>query len=259
MQIFVKNQRQWEAPALEPEAAALFRKRWKARGPMPVAVHNTYLINLAATDPVVATKSLHAFAAELQRTEALGIPYLIMHPGAHLGQGIQTGLGSFVDNLDRAITLSETSMVSVLIETTAGQGTQLGSQFEEIAHILDNSSHRERMGVCFDTCHVFAAGYDIRTRAVYRKTFSLFDEIIGIHRLKFFHINDSKRGLGSRVDRHEHIGKGQIGLNGFRLLLNDPRFKNHPMVIETPKGKDLSEDKENLRVLRSLMQLRITK
>jgi deoxyribonuclease-4 len=256
MQIFVKNQRQWQAPPPEPQAVALFRTCWEASGRIPVAVHNTYLINLAATDPAMAEKSVHALADEILRTEALGIPYLIMHPGAHLGQGTRTGLENLVRNLDRAIMLSNTSHVHVLMETTAGQGTQLGSRFEEIAAILDASLYTERLGVCFDTCHAFAAGYDIRTRTVYRKTFSLFDEIIGIHRLKFFHLNDSKRGLGSGVDRHEHIGKGHIGPGGFRLLLNDPRFRHHPMVLETPKGKDLREDKENLALLRSLLPQR---
>ncbi len=144
--------------------------------------------------------------------------------------------------------------VSVLIENTAGQGSSLGASFEEIGFILQNSRFRETMGVCYDTSHAFAAGYDMRDERIYNLTMSKFDEEIGIDRLRFFHLNDSKRELGSRVDRHEHIGKGEIGLNGFRSLLNDPRFHDHPMVLETPKGKDLKEDKENMLVLRSLMQ-----
>ena len=143
--------------------------------------------------------------------------------------------------------------MKILLETTAGQGTNLGSSFEEIARILSRSTYSDGLGVCFDTSHAFAAGYDIRTLETYEDTFSRFDRIIGLERLEFFHINDSKRPLGSRVDRHEHIGKGEIGLSAFRLLLNDPRFQQHPMVLETPKGKDLKEDKENLRVLRSLI------
>ena len=170
-----------------------------------------------------------------------------------LESGIATGLKRFVHNLDHALTVSETSAVSVLIETTAGQGTSLGASFEEIGMILSGSRFGARLGVCFDTCHAFAAGYDIRTATSYRETFSRFDGIIGIDRLKFFHLNDSKKDLGSRIDRHEHIGKGAIGLAGFRLLLNDLRFHQHPMVLETPKRKDLTEDKENLRVLRSLL------
>jgi deoxyribonuclease IV len=255
MQFFVKNQRQWQAPAPGPEAVELFRQRWEKAGRIPIAAHDTYLINLATSDPVVAGKSIAALADELSRTQALGIPYLIMHPGAHVGQGVEQGLLRFVSNLDQAIELSQVGDVSVLIETTAGQGTQLGSSFEEIGFILTRSLYRERLGVCFDTCHAFAAGYDIRNRESYDETFSRFDEIIGLDRLKFFHLNDSKRDLGSSVDRHEHIGKGKIGLPAFELLLNDPRFRHHPMVLETPKGKDPSNDIENLRVLRSLVKL----
>jgi len=166
---------------------------------------------------------------------------------------VEAGLERFVHNLDSAISLAKTSTVSVLIETTAGQGTNLGSKFEELSFILRESHFRDLLGVCFDTSHAFAAGYDLRTPKAYKETFTLFDQIIGLKRLKFFHLNDSKRPLGSRVDRHEHIGEGEIGLKGFRLLLNDPRFESHPMVLETPKGKDLKEDKRNLRVLRSLL------
>ena len=168
---------------------------------------------------------------------------------------MEAGLERFVHNLNSAISLSGTSTVEVLIETTAGQGTNLGSTFEEISFILRESQYRDRLGVCFDTSHAFAAGYDIRTSETYEETFCRFDQIIGLQRLKFFHLNDSKKPLGSRVDRHEHIGKGEIGLEGFRLLLNDPRFRDHPMVLETPKGKDLKEDKKNLRVLRSLCKI----
>ena len=172
-----------------------------------------------------------------------------MHPGAHLGEGPEAGLIHFVENLDRAIEASRVDSVSVLIENTAGQGSSLGSRFEEISFILTNSGFGKTMGVCYDTSHGFAAGYDMRDEDAYSLTLSRFDEAIGIDRLRFFHLNDSKRELGSRVDRHEQIGKGKIGLNGFRLLLNDPRFSDHPMVLETPKGKDLKEDKENMRVL----------
>ena len=253
LQVFTKNERQWASPALSEESVRRFRESWRANGHIPVAVHDTYLINLAASDTVKLEKSVHVFAEELQRTERLEIEYLIMHPGSHVGQGVEAGLERFVSNLDRALALSGTSRVTVLIETTAGQGSSLGSTFEELATILSASHFGERLGVCFDTCHAFAAGYDIRTEASYRETFSRLDDLIGLDRLKFFHLNDSKRSLGSHVDRHEHIGKGAIGLAGFRLLLNDPRFRHHPMVLETPKGKDLQEDRENLRVLRSLL------
>lgn len=254
LQIFLKNQRQWETPALSEDAIARFKDLLKNTGMIPTAAHDSYLINLAAEDPLTAEKSVAAFAEELRRSESLGIRYLITHPGAHLGHGIEAGLERVVSNLDRAISLAEASTVNVLIETTAGQGTHLGSSFEEIAFILSLSKYGGSLGVCLDTCHVFAAGYDFRTEAAFNKTFSSFDRIIGLQRLRFFHLNDSKKGLGSRVDRHEHIGKGMIGLEGFRLLLTEPRFQKHPMVLETPKGKDLAEDKRNLRLLRSLVR-----
>jgi len=253
LQIFLSNQRQWKTPSLTSEMIEDFRLQWEKNHRMVVAAHDSYLINLAAPDQTTVEKSVTAFADELVRAAALKIPFLIAHPGSHRGQGVEDGLKRFVRNLDSAISLSGTGTVWVLIETTAGQGTNLGSKFEEISFILSESHYRDRLGVCFDTSHAFAAGYDLRTSETYEETFSLFDQIIGVKRLKFFHLNDSKRPLGSRVDRHEHIGKGEIGLQGFRLLLNDPRFQDHPMVLETPKGKDLKEDKKNLRVLRSLI------
>ena len=253
LQIFLSNQRQWQTVPLTSEVVEDFRQQWKENGYMPVAAHDSYLINLAAPDPTTLEKSVAAFADELERAAALEIPFLITHPGSHRGLGVEAGLERLVENMDRAITRSKTSTVMVLIENTAGQGTNLGSTFEEISFIISESQYGEGLGVCLDTSHAFAAGYDIRTRLTYEDTISKFDQIIGLEKLKFFHINDSKRPLGSRVDRHEHIGKGEIGLAGFRLLLNDPRFQHHPMVLETPKGKDLKEDKKNLKVLRSLI------
>jgi deoxyribonuclease-4 len=253
LQIFTRNQLQWHTPSLTPEMVMRFRKEWQKSGHMPVAAHDSYLINLASPDPTVLNKSVAAFAEEIRRCDTLSIPFLITHPGSHLGQGIEKGLQLFVRNLDRAISRSTTTRVTILIETTAGQGTNLGSSFEEIAFILQQSNHGNRLGLCFDTSHAFAAGYDIRTPEVYRETFSRLDRLIGLERLKFFHLNDSRGPLGCKVDRHEHIGKGEIGLAGFRLLLNDQHFQHHPMVLETPKGKDLREDKRNLRLLRSLI------
>ncbi|MGA3113599.1 MAG: deoxyribonuclease IV [Syntrophobacteraceae bacterium] len=256
LQIFTTNHRQWRSDKLSPLTIELFKYRWKQNGGIQVAAHGIYLINLAARDKLVLSRSISALAEELVRCANLGIQYLIMHPGAHLGEGTEAGLIRFVENLDRAIETSGVESVSVLIENTAGQGSSLGSSFEEINFILRNSRFGETMGVCYDTSHGFAAGYDMRDEEAYRFTLSKFDGAIGIGRLRFFHLNDSKRELGSRVDRHEHIGKGKIGLNGFRLLLNDPRFRDHPMVLETPKGKDLKEDKENMGVLRSLLESR---
>jgi len=253
LQIFLSNQRQWQTVPLTSQMVEDFRQKWKENDYMPVAAHDSYLINLAAPDPTTLERSVAAFADELQRAATLEIPFLITHPGSHRGEGVEAGLERFAENMDRAITRSKTSTVMVLIENTAGQGTNLGSTFEEISFIISESQYAERLGVCFDTSHAFAAGYDIRTRVTYEDTLSTFDQIIGLERLRFFHINDSKRPLDSRVDRHEHIGKGEIGLKGFRLLLNDPRFRQHPMVLETPKGKELKEDKANLEVLRSLI------
>jgi deoxyribonuclease-4 len=252
LQIFLSNQRQWKTVPLTSEMVEDFRQQWQENDYMPVAAHDSYLINLAAPDPTTLERSVAAFADELQRAAALGIPFLITHPGSHRGVGVEAGLERFVENMDSAITRSKTSTVMVLIENTAGQGTNLASTFEEISYIITQSQYGDGVGVCFDTSHAFAAGYDLRTRVTYEDTLSTFDQIIGLKRLKFFHINDSKRPLGSRVDRHQHIGKGEIGLAGFRLLLNDPRFQHHPMVLETPKGKELKEDKKNLKVLRSL-------
>ena len=255
LQIFSKNQRQWRAPALHVSEIKQFKEAWKQWGKGPVAIHDSYLINLANPDTKKADRAVYAFADEIMRTGQLGIPYLIMHPGSHVGSGPEKGLTQLTTNLDRAFQLAEeATSVMVLLETTAGQGTGLGSSFEELAHVIKNSDYSDRLGVCFDTCHAFAAGYDISTMAGYKKTFADFAAIIGLKRLKFFHLNDSKKELGSRVDRHDHIGKGEIGLEGFRLLMNDPRFARHPMVLETPKEKDLKEDIKNLTLLRSLMR-----
>jgi deoxyribonuclease-4 len=254
LQIFSKNQRQWKASPLSPAEIESFLLAWEKWGKGPVAVHDSYLINLANGDAKKAERAVTAFADEITRTSQLHIPYLIMHPGSHVGAGTEEGLRQLAVNLGRALEQSgDTSGVMVLLETTAGQGTGLGASFEELAYVISHSKFSGRLGVCFDTCHAFAAGYDISTKAGYAKTFAAFDAIIGLMRLKFFHLNDSKRELGSRVDRHEHIGKGKIGLAGFRLLMNDPRFARHPMVLETPKERDLKEDIINLALLRRLV------
>jgi deoxyribonuclease-4 len=255
LQIFTKNQRQWHAPVLKDSEVKQFREAWHQWGEGPVAAHDSYLINLANPDKAKAGRAVAAFADEMGRAERLGIPYLIMHPGSHVGAGLEKGLANLTANLDRAFKQADKApTVMVLLETTAGQGTGIGSSFGELAHIIAHSEYSERLGVCFDTCHVFAAGYDISSKTAYKKTFAEFDAIIGLERLKFFHLNDSQKGLGSRVDRHAHIGKGKIGIEGFRLLVNDPHFFNHPMVLETPKEKDLQDDIRNLTLLRKLMR-----
>jgi deoxyribonuclease IV len=254
LQIFTRNQRQWQAAPVSEEEAAAFRAAWQAAGEPPVAAHNSYLINLAGNKPETEERSIAALVAELERCRILEIPWLIMHPGSHLGQGTKAGLARCSRNLDTVLEeAGKANRVTILLENTAGQGTNLGRSFEELAAIIAACRQPQRFGICFDTCHAFAAGYDLRTPQAYQATFAELDRIIGLERLHFFHLNDALKPLGSRVDRHTHIGQGEIGRAGFGLLMNDPRFRRHPMVLETDKGPDLREDIENLAVLRGLM------
>ncbi|WP_027721126.1 deoxyribonuclease IV [Maridesulfovibrio zosterae] len=254
LQIFTRNQRQWKVKPLEEDVIENFKRLRQDWGNYPVSVHDSYLINLASPKPEGAAKSVKAFAQELRRTESLGIEYIVTHPGSHLGSGKVEALERYVANLDEAIALSETAEVRVLIENTAGQGTNLGSRFGELATILENSGYTSRMGVCFDTCHAFAAGYDLRTAESCEEVFNKFDKLIGLDFLRLFHLNDCKEGLGSHKDRHEHIGQGRIGIDGFKYIINDSRFSTIPKVIETPKGDDtdFKFDKKNIELLRSL-------
>ena len=252
LQIFTRNQRQWNPKPVSKEEQELFAAAWEKQPSMPVTSHASYLINLASAKPDLIKKSIAAFVEELKRCELLNIPTVVMHPGSHGGDGVETGLERFTEHLDTALEIAKSS-VTLLLETTAGQGTGLGSRFEDLAYIISHSKHSDTLGVCLDTCHIFAAGYDIRSETSYQNTMDEFDKLVGIERIQFFHLNDSKKGLGCRVDRHEHIGQGEIGLEGFRNLLNDPRFANHPMTLETPKGKDLQEDRDNLATLRGLL------
>jgi deoxyribonuclease-4 len=253
IQIFTKNNLRWAAPPLTDKTLENWYHTLAETGIAPVVAHNSYLINLASPDTPLWQRSLDAFAVEMMRCEAMDIPYLVMHPGAHAGSGEEAGLRRIASALDRAFEQVPVAHVMVLLETTAGQGTNLGYRFEHLARIMELTALNHRLGVCFDTCHVLAAGYEIRTLAGYSKTFRQFDQTIGLEHLKVFHINDSQGDLGSRVDRHEHIGQGYIGLEGFELLLNDARFSQHPKLLETPKSPDMHEDVENLAVLRSLM------
>ncbi|MGW8195304.1 MAG: deoxyribonuclease IV [Desulforhopalus sp.] len=252
LQIFTRNQRQWQPAPLDPEEVALFKEAHQASGRMPVASHASYLINLATAKEELLAKSVENFVLELQRCDQLGIPHVIMHPGVHGGDGVEAGLERFTRGLDMAIEKSGTQ-VKVLVETTAGQGTGLGSSFEELAYILERSGYSELLGICVDTCHIFAAGYELRTEEGYEATMSSLEAAVGLDKVCFFHLNDSKKGCGSRVDRHEHIGTGEIGLEGFRRLLGDKRFAALPMTLETPKSESLKEDRENLQTLRSLL------
>jgi deoxyribonuclease-4 len=213
--------------------------------------HDSYLINLGSPVAETLRKSLEAFADEMERCELLGIPYLVFHPGSHLGVGEAAGLQRVAASINRVLHQKKGAATQVLLETTAGQGTSLGYRFEQLAAILAEIEVEDRVGVCVDTCHLFAAGYDFRTRAAYDVTFHQLDQVIGLKRVKAFHLNDSKKTLGSRVDRHENIGKGELGLDPFRFLLNDPRFACLPMVLETPGGNDAY--RRDLKTLKGLV------
>ena len=253
IQIFTKSSRQWNARTLDPEEIRQFKVAQEETGVSMVVAHDSYLLNLGAPDNALRKKSIAAFIDEMERCEALAIPYLIAHPGAHTGQGEKAGIRTIARSLDEIHRKCSGYEVKVALEITAGQGTNLGYRFEQIRAIIDGVKQSERLRVCFDTEHAFAAGYDITTQEGYERTFSEFDEIIGIDRLAAFHLNDSKKEFHSRVDRHEIIGKGHMGLEPFRLLMNDRRFWNLPMCLETPKGKDLKEDRETLELLRSFI------
>ncbi len=252
LQIFTRNQRQWNPKPLKQDEIDSFKAAREQHEDMIVASHASYLVNLASGKKDLLARSIESFIGEMRRCHELAIPYIVIHPGSHGGEGVETGLNRFVKALDEVIERA-VSDAMVLVETTAGQGTSLGSRFEELDFIRSNSRFPGKIGVCLDTCHIFAAGYDIRSAQSYTKTIEEFDRIIGLDHLHFFHLNDSKKDLGSRVDRHEHIGQGCIGLEGFRYLINDKRFASHPMTLETPKGEDLREDIENLARLRSLL------
>ena len=254
LQMFVKNNNQWKGKELTDEDVATYKEaRTKARIG-PVVVHDTYLINLCAVEPAILEKSRNAMQDELERCERLGIEYLNFHPGSHRGAGEEEGIKRIAESLDIIHDRTKGYAVKSVIETTAGQGTAIGYRFEHLREIIERVEESDRMAVCVDTCHIFAAGYDISTQKGYDETFREFDDIVGLERLVAFHINDSKKPLGSRVDRHDHIGKGTIGLDGFRFLMNDKRFQDIPKILETPKSEDLHEDVENIRVLKGLLR-----
>lgn len=253
MQIFVKNNMQWFARPLTKEEIRAFRNHAQRAQIAAAFAHSNYLINLAATNPLFHANSLRALAEELTRADQLGLPFLVLHPGAHLGAGEETGLNKIVGSIDQVFATIPKVKTSIALETTAGQGSCLGHTFEQLAYIMQNVREPERLCVCLDTAHVFAAGYDVSTADATKKLFGKFDRLIGRKYLAAIHMNDSKTARGSRVDRHEHIGKGQIGLEAFRFIMCDRRFGKIPKVLETPKGKDLAEDVENMKTLRSLM------
>ncbi|MFW6124635.1 MAG: deoxyribonuclease IV [Pirellulales bacterium] len=255
VQVFTKNNNQWRAKPLSDDDVARFHSALDEHRIRHPIAHTSYLINLASPDPKLWNKSLDAFVAELRRAEALGLQALVVHPGAYLDDYPEGGIRRVARALDQAHRRAgRGNPVRVLLETTAGQGTSLGWQFEELAAILQRVAQPQRIGVCVDTCHLFAAGYPLSTAKEYRATMRRFDRIVGLDKIEAFHLNDSKRPLGSRVDRHEHIGRGQLGLEPFRLLLRDRRFRRVPMYLETPKGTENGEDLDviNLGTLRRL-------
>jgi deoxyribonuclease-4 len=255
VQLFTKNNNQWRAKPINEEDVAQFRDKLSIRQIAHPLSHACYLINLASANRLLWQKSVDAMVVELERAEQLGIPYVVVHPGASVEATEAAGIKNVVRAINEIHRRTRKLAAMPLLENTAGQGSCLGWRFEQLAAILDKVKERQRVGVCFDTCHAFAAGYPLGEPAEYQATWREFDSTVGIERLKAIHLNDSKRELGSRVDRHEHIGRGQLGTEPFRLLLSDERFRHVPMYLETHKGDHEGEtwDVINLRVLRGLI------
>jgi deoxyribonuclease-4 len=251
IQMFAKNQTQWLAKPFSEENLRGYKENLQTTGIGPVVIHDSYLINLCATNPELLRKSIEAFIDELQRAEALGVPYVVTHPGSHLGKGEEWGISRIAASLDEIHSRTPNFKVITLLETTAGQGTNLGYTFEQIAAMRDKVQESARVAVCVDTCHMFSAGYDLKSEQGYEDTWRRFADVIGLEHLKALHLNDSKKPHGSRVDRHEHIGEGSLGLDPFRRLLQDARFARLPGLLETP-GED-DDFKRNLTLLRSLV------
>lgn len=250
IQMFAKNQTQWKAKPYTRENITGFQQNLEKSSIRAVVIHDSYLINLCATDAGKLRMSIDAFVDELERANALGVPYVVTHPGSHLSKGEDWGIARIAASLDEIHERTPGLNVKTLLETTAGQGTNLGYTFEQIATMRNRVKARERVGVCADSCHMFAAGYDLKTRAGYDDTWKRLDDVIGFTNLKAFHLNDSKKPLASRIDRHEHIGQGILGLDPFRWLLEDPRFADIPGLLETP-GDEVDFER-NLKLLRSL-------
>jgi deoxyribonuclease-4 len=263
LQIFTKSVGQWRARPIPEDEATLFRTRAHESG-LPIVAHNSYLINIAAADRTLRQKSIAALLEELDRAEMLGLDGLVMHPGSYTSSSEAQGLQRIAAGLAGILRRRPRARVRILLEHTAGQGTNLGHRFEHLAAIIDALDGSPRIGVCLDTCHLLASGYDLCSAEGYEATFAAFDRLVGLDRLALFHVNDSKKPCGSRVDRHEHIGRGCLGLEPFRRLVTDPRFASLPMLLETPKldtpeSRRRSDadpwDLRNLRTLRRLMKV----
>jgi deoxyribonuclease-4 len=255
VQLFTKNNNQWRAKELTDDDVRRFQSALKDRGITHPLAHDSYLINLASPDPLLWKKSVDSFVMEMLRADRLGIPYVVTHPGAYTTSSEEAGINAVVRALDEVHRQTRGINAKCLLETTAGQGSCLGCRFEQLAAMLDGVQDPDRLGICVDTCHVFAAGYPLGSEKEYKATIRALDKTIGLKLVRAFHLNDSAKPLGSRVDRHAHIGRGLIGKEAFRLLLNDRRFRNVPMYLETPKGieKGKNLDAINLRTLRRLI------
>ncbi len=256
LQIFTKNNNQWAAKPLTAEDVAAFQREVNAAGLQQVCSHDSYLINLASPQEELWQKSLAAFIVELERAAALGLAGVVMHPGSHVDSSEAEGLARAAAGIQQAIDATRSLSVQVWIETTAGQGTNLGHRFEHLSELLQTIDRPERLGICVDTCHVVAAGYPLSSAGDYQATIATFDEIVGLDWVRAFHLNDSQKPLGSRVDRHEHIGEGYLGDEAFRLLINDRRFAKLPMYLETKKEQRDGEEMDavNLRRLKGLLK-----
>jgi deoxyribonuclease-4 len=252
-QIFVKNNKQWFAPPLPEEEAKQFRTDQKASGILFFA-HNSYLVNLASQDAQMFATSVKAMVGELERAEALELPFMVMHPGSHGGAGEEAGLSRIVQGLDAIVKATPGFRCRMALEITAGQGNALGYRLEHLAHLLDHVMNEKRFGVCLDTAHLYAAGYNVRTREGYEETVAQVEKLFGTRRVLGLHLNDSKVPLGKRVDRHANLGEGEIGLECFKWIVQDPRWAAIPKVLETPKSEDMHEDIENLMKLAPYMQ-----
>jgi len=253
IQVFVKSSNQWKAKPLSDDDLEQYHAEQARTGIDPVVAHDSYLINLGSPDDQLLLKSREAFLIEMQRCEALKIPFLVTHPGSHMKKGEEAGIEKVAESLRWLLERTDGMNVKITLETTAGQGTNLGYKFEHLAAMIEKADRPERFAVCFDTCHSFVAGYDFRTKAGFAKTWDEFDRIIGLDMLAALHLNDAKKPLGSRVDRHEHIGKGEIGEPAFKMIMKDKRFANIPKLLETPKGDDNIMDEINLGLLRSFV------
>lgn len=253
IQIFTKSNRQWAAKPIAQETAQQFQKQQNSSDIRTVLAHATYLINICSENTLIADKSTEALAMELERCNILGIPYLVLHPGSKGDMSENQAIKTVSKNLDKAFEHTK-SNTKILLETMAGQGSSIGNSFEQLAEIINSTSNNNRLGICFDTCHAFAAGYDFRTQRTYDDMWKKFDQVLGFNLLKAMHINDSKKELGSGVDRHEHVGLGKIGLDAFKMIFNDPKLFDVPKILETPKDNGLLDDAKNIKTIVGLIE-----